>query len=51
VGATLPSLQTAEIPTYTFKYILIEGTALETLLARDIDVSDHNAVMEYLVSQ
>jgi hypothetical protein len=47
-GATIPDLETAAIPTYTFKYTVIEGTALEAMAAREVDVTDHDQVMEYL---
>jgi hypothetical protein len=47
-GATIPDLETAVIPTYTFKYTVIEGTALEAMAAREVDVTDHDQVMEYL---
>ena len=47
-GATLPELATVSIPTYTFKYTVIEGNALQAMTAREIDVTDHDQVMEYL---
>ena len=49
-GATLPDLQAVSIPTYTFKYTVIEGNALQAMAAREIDVTDHDQVMEYLAS-
>lgn len=51
VGATIPNLETAVIPTYAFKYMVIEGTAFEAMTAREIDVSDHDLITEYLTSQ
>ena len=47
-GATVPNLETAVIPTYTFKYVVIEGTVLEAMMASEIDVSDHDLITEYL---
>ena len=47
-GATLPSLQTWELPTYTFKYTVIAGNAIAELGTVGIDVSDHGQIMEYL---
>ena len=47
-GATTPDLQTYQIPTYTFKYTVIEGNALEAMAAREVDLADHDRVMEYL---
>ena len=47
-GASLPDLQTYTIPTYTFKYTVIEGNVLETMTARGVDISDHDQVMDYL---
>jgi hypothetical protein len=49
-GELLPDLSTVVIPTYTFKYTVIEGTALQAMQAREVDVSDHDQVMEYLAS-
>jgi hypothetical protein len=46
-GATLPDLATALIPTYTFKYVVIEGNALEAMTSREVDVRDLDQVMEY----
>jgi len=51
VGATLPNLQAASIPTYTFKYVVIEGNALDAMTALEVDFSDHDQVMENLVKQ
>ncbi len=51
VGAIMPTLETAVIPTYTFKYMVIEGTVFEAMTAREIDVSDHDLITEYLTSQ
>ena len=50
-GVTLPNLETALIPTYTFKYTVIEGTALQAMQAHEVDVSDHDQVMEYLTAE
>ena len=47
-GATYPDLSTYTIPTYTFKYTVIEGNVLETMTARGVDMSDHDQVMDYL---
>ncbi len=48
VGGTAPILDTVVIPTYTFKYTVIEGNALQAMAAREIDVTDYGQVMEYL---
>ena len=48
LGAATPDLETAAIPTYTFKYTVIEGTALEAMAAFEVDVTDHDQVMEFL---
>jgi len=50
LSGTIPDLQNAVIPTFTFKYMVIEGTALEAMLAREVDVSDHDRITEYLMS-
>lgn len=47
-GVTLPDLETFEITTYTFKYTVIEGTTLEEMTTHEIDVTDHDQVMEFL---
>ena len=47
-GATVPDLSTYTIPTYTFKYTVIEGNALEVMTARGVDISDHDQVIDYL---
>ena len=39
------------IPTYNFKYVLIEGTALKTMKAVGLDTTDYNSVMAYLNAQ
>ena len=49
-GATLPDLHAVVIPTYTFKYTVIEGNALQAMTAREVDVTDHDQVMEYLAA-
>ncbi|MCK4539411.1 MAG: hypothetical protein KAV42_11500 [Candidatus Krumholzibacteria bacterium] len=49
-GATVPTLETAVIPTYTFKYMVIEGTELQAMAASEIDISDHDRITEYLAS-
>lgn len=46
-GATLPDLQTWELPTYSFKYSVIAGDAIAEMEADGIDTSDHGQVMEY----
>jgi hypothetical protein len=51
LSGSLPDLQNAEIPTYTFKYIVIEGAALEAMLASGVDVSDHDRITEFLTLQ
>ncbi len=50
-GVTPPDLQTIVIPTYTFKYTVIEGTALQAMAVREVDLSDHDQVMEYLTAE
>ena len=45
---SLPSLETWPIPTYTFKYTLIEGTTREVMEASGVDVTDYEQVMEFL---
>ncbi len=50
LSGTIPDLEMAVIPTYTFKYMVIEGTALAAILAREVDVSDHDRITEYLMS-
>jgi hypothetical protein len=50
-SGTLPGLNEAEIPTYTFKYIVIEGTALQAVLASGVDVSNHDRITEFLTLQ
>ena len=47
-GATLPNLQTWNLPTYTFKYAVIAGNAIAEFGRVGIDVSDHGQIMEYL---
>ena len=47
-GATLPDLSTWPLPTYTFKYAVIAGNAIEEMATAGVDVSDHGQVMEYL---
>jgi len=39
------------IPTYTFKYTVIEGNVLEAMTALEIDVTDHDQGMDYLATQ
>lgn len=50
-GATLPNLSTYAIATYTFKYTVIEGTALQAMTASGVNLADHDRVMEYVVTQ
>ncbi len=50
-GATLPSLETYTIATYTFKYTVIAGNALQAMTAGGVDLTDHDRVMEYLKTQ
>jgi hypothetical protein len=50
LSVTVPNIETAVIPTYTFKYMVIEGTALAAMRAREVDVSDHDRITEYLMS-
>jgi hypothetical protein len=47
-GASFPDLPSYTIPTYAFKYTVIEGNVLETMTARGVDMSDHDQVMDYL---
>ena len=47
-GASYPDLQNWSIAPYTFKYTVIEGNLLEAMVAREIDVTDHAGVLEYL---
>lgn len=46
-GATVPELEALVIPTYDFKYLVIEGTALLTLQAGGVDLSDPDRIIEY----
>jgi hypothetical protein len=46
-GATLPDLATLVIPTYEFKYVVIEGTALLRLRADGVDLSQPDGIIEY----
>jgi hypothetical protein len=48
VGATLPDLSAAVLPTYTFKYTVIGGNTVEAMAAACVDVSDQDAVMDYI---
>ena len=50
-GATLPDLATYPIATYTFKYTVIEGNALQAMTAGGVDLADHDRIMEYLAVQ
>lgn len=50
-GATIPDLATYPIATYTFKYTVIEGNALQAMTASGLDLTDHDRVMEYLATQ
>ena len=47
-GVTPPILADVMIPTYTFKYTVIEGNALQAMTASEVDVTDHDQVMEFL---
>jgi hypothetical protein len=49
--ATLPELSTVVIPTYPFRYVVVEGTALQTEGAGLVDLSSHDEVMEFLRTQ
>lgn len=49
--ATLPDLETLSIPTYTFKYTVIEGTDLQAMTEDGIDISDYGRVVEYLAAR
>ena len=51
LGAALPSLETYTIATYTFKYTVIAGNALQAMTASGVDLTDHDRVMEYLKMQ
>ena len=46
-----PSIHDYVIPTYNFKYVLIEGTALDTMKAVGLDTTDYKSVMAYLNAQ
>ncbi|UCF06093.1 MAG: hypothetical protein JSV33_03415 [bacterium] len=46
-GVTPPDPATVVIPTYHFKYLVIEGTALLTLQAGGIDLSEPDRIIEY----
>ena len=50
-SSSTPSLSDYVIPTYNFKYVLIEGTALKTMKAVGLDTTDYNSVMAYLNAQ
>jgi hypothetical protein len=50
-GAAYPDLSTKVIATYTFKYTVIGGTALEDMEVSGVDLSNHAQVMEYLAAQ
>ena len=49
-GGSFPELENKLIPTYTFKYMVIEGSVFEAMAAREVDVSDLDEVTEYLAS-
>ena len=49
-GVTTPDLGSAEIATYTFKYTVRGGTALEDMEVSGIDISDHEQILEYLAA-
>lgn len=50
LSGTSPDISTAVIPTYTFKCVVIEGTALQAMQADEVDISDHDRIMEYMMS-
>ena len=45
VGATVPDLSSLVIPTYEFKYVVIEGTTLSTMQAGTADLSGPDCIM------
>ena len=47
-GATLPDLGAHVIPTYEFKYVVIEGTALLRLQADGVDLSQPDRIIEHV---
>ncbi len=46
-GATVPELEALVIPTYDFKYVVIEGTTLLRLQAGGVNLSDPDRIIEY----
>jgi len=50
VGATLPDLASLVIPTYEFKYVVIEGTALSTMQAGMADLSEPDRITDNATS-
>jgi hypothetical protein len=50
IGATLPALPSLVIPTYKFKYIVIEGMAFSTLQADGVNLSGTDHIIEYTMS-
>lgn len=49
-GATPPDLATKVISTYTFKYMVVEGSVFEAMSAGEVDLSNLDEVTEYLAS-
>jgi hypothetical protein len=47
IGATLPELSSLVIPTYNFKYVVIEGMAFSTLQAGGVNLSETDRIIEY----
>jgi hypothetical protein len=46
-SAPAPDPATRVIPTYNFKYVVVEGTTLLTLQAGGVDLSEPDSVIEY----
>ncbi len=50
-GSTIPTgLSTFTLPTYTFKYVVVEGTAIAPMLAARTNMSDPGAVERFLAT-
>ena len=50
-GAVSLDLETYTIATYTFNYTVIAGTALQAMVASEVDLADHDRVMEFIAGQ
>ena len=42
-----PSSQTWVLPVYTFRYVIVAGTALQSMQANGVDMRDYDQVMSY----